>query len=270
MFYVHSQRKHNDATLTHLQLAASLCGLPRRSLASISRVLKAARFTTKSLVVEPINKNSSGVKAERVEYVEWAREHLTAENSIFLDEASFNSAMARRRGRSERGVKAVARKRALIGTSHSILAAVSPRFGLLSYAIRRKLQPHERGQRTTIAWFCDFIKSLLPRLPPGEKFYFIADNSNQHSAPDVGRMLSAESSPNEFHLLSRYSPNFNPIENCFHVWKAGIKTIENMVPAFLRPAIQVASTRVTPAIVARCYRHVVETEYPRALALQDF
>jgi hypothetical protein len=227
--------------------------------------LKASDFTTKQLIIEPANKNSPAVKEERKEYVAWASNHLSWDNCIFLDETSFNSSMYRKRGWSEKGVKAVTHKTVLIGQSFSILAAVSPRNGLLAWRIRQKLTDEGKGQRVTVRWFVEFIAFLL-HLIPSTKQYFIADNSNQHSSRDVNAMLESVHSPHEFHLLSRYSPDFNPIERCFNVWKADVKTTENMDEVKLRDKMAVDATKLSPTLVRHCYEHAVAHAYPRAIA----
>jgi transposase len=135
-----------------------------------------------------------------------------------------------------------------------IIAAVSPRNGLLAWRIRQKLTDEEKGQRVTVRWFVEFIAFLLHLVPP-TKQHFIADNSNQLSSRDVNAMLQSANSPHEFHLLSRYSPDFNPIEHCFNVWKADVKTTENMDEVKLRRKMAVYATKLSPTLVRHCYEH---------------
>jgi hypothetical protein len=83
-------------------------------------------------------------------------------------------------------------------------------------------------------------------------------------------MLESVHSPHEFHLLSRYSPDFNPIEHCFNVWKADVKTTENMDEVKLRRKMVVNATKLSPTLVRHCYEHAVAHAYPRAIAGADF
>jgi hypothetical protein len=268
-FIVNYQRAHNDATLEQIQVALVAAHHPHHSLATISRTLSDAGFTSKQLIVEPAAKNSPAVKRKRLEWVQQWQTLLTADNTVFLDETSFNASMSRNRGRSEKGVKAVAHKQTLIGTSFSILAAVSPRGGLLLWRIREKLKPEEKGKRTTVHWFTEFVRELLPLLPPTHHF-IIADNSNQHSERDVTAMLVQERANCSFLHLPPYSPDLNPIENCFNVWKAGIKRVENMSKHTLQQAMEAATSHITPAVVAHAFAHSKQEAYPRALAQLDF
>ena len=268
-FIVNYQRAHNDATLEQIQAALVAAGHPRHSLATISRTLSDAGFTSKQLIVEPAAKNSPAVKRTRLEWVQQWQSLLTADNTVYLDETSFNASMSRKRGRSEKGVKAVAHKQALIGTSFSILAAVSPHSGLLLWRVREKLKPEEKGKRTTVHWFTEFVRELLPLLPPTPHF-IIADNSNQHSERDVASMLAHEGSNCSFLHLPPYSPDLNPIENCFNAWKAGIKRVENMSKHTLQQAMEAATSHITPAVDAASFAHSQKHAYPRALAQLDF
>ena len=186
---------------------------------TISRELRKRKFTTKQLTVEPEAKNSETTKDKRIEYVNWFKSNCTFENTIFVDESGFNSSLHRKRGRSEKGQKAHAKKRVLKGGNYSIVAAASPVYGLISWQLNPKLKKEEKGKKITINRFVTFIQSFLSTLKP-HTHYFIADNCNQHNEAAITHMLSAQPSPLHcFHFLPPYSPDFNPIENIFNMWK---------------------------------------------------
>jgi len=128
--------------------------------------------------------------------------------------------MKRKRGRSRKGKKAQTIVALEKGENHSVYAAIIPEFGLLHYMIKKGKYKSISQSRD----FADFVRECCQKMQEMEidwQCCFIMDNAAFHKAELLNPVLR------EFgHFLKfnpRYTPDFNPIENCFSIWKAPIK-----------------------------------------------
>jgi transposase len=128
---------------------------------------------------------------------------------VYIDESGWNLHLPRRKGRApveENGSK---------GPNITLIAAVSPNFGLIHHVVRLG-----GTNRDVFSQFmADTLKACLTHKPGG-KFVFILDNAKFHHSEDVKRVVPA---PHCIEFNPPYSPFLNPIETIFSVWKNEIK-----------------------------------------------
>jgi hypothetical protein len=106
------------------------------SLNTIWRVEKEAGFTTKQQSTYAAPRNTLITKERRREWCISVGPSLTPEGSVFIDETPFSFCITRTRGRSRRGQPAITTTPQIRGKNHSVIAAISPSFGLLYYEIK--------------------------------------------------------------------------------------------------------------------------------------
>lgn len=222
---------------------------------------------------------SEATREKRYKWVLTYGDLLTPDNVIYVDETSFNMTMSRGRGRSEKGVRAVAQRKVMKNNAISVCAAVSPTEGIIDFRIREKIKKEDVGKRLSCNFFKDFIENLIEKHIPNTPHYIIADNCNQHSAKDLNAMILEnqpvteirdELPPNiQFVFLPPYSPELNPIEQSFNVWKAHIKTLDALSTDDLQQAIAYYCTNITAESVANQFAHMQREIYPLVLAHKD-
>ncbi len=153
---------------------------------------------------------------------------------IFIDESSINTDMTRRFGRapkSERVFGSIPRNTPL---AHSIIGALAPE-GLLAAM-------EMEGAVDGIA-FAAFVKGfLVPELRPDD--VVILDNNATHLNREA---LSAIEEAGAFTVfLPAYSPDFNPIEQCWAKVKESLRSAAARTTRALHRAFRNALTQVTP------------------------
>ena len=72
------------------------------------------------------------------------------------------------------------------------------------------------------------------------------------------------------HFLPRYSPQLNPIEYCFAIWKTDAKSASMRTTVDLLHQIDEGAKRITPTVTGNIFAKVVDDEYPRTLNRSDF
>ena len=179
------------------------------------------------------------------EAINWQRENL-----IFVDETGFNAHMHRRRGRSERGLRAHATEKNSAGYRINICAAVSPVQGLVMY----KCILTSFGTRE----FAGFMQELLDTpLLQSRSCIICMDNVSWHHVDEVHDVLRAGAVEHRIKRVPSYSPQLNPIEYCFKIWKDAIKGVDQTTTTVsLQRQIDDAAPLITDRLVARCLDHV--------------
>jgi transposase len=254
-----------------LTLAQIRSLLPQRcSLSHISRVLSREKFTTKRMQKWVPNRNSESTKKLRFDFVTFARQHLTPENTIYIDESPFNISMTRGYGRSRIGTPCFTRVPLLRSPNYSVIAALCPSAGIVFHHVKmtRKKKSDPRSGGVNGDDFYDFIVVLLALLKhhrPQQKFFIVYDNVAFHKKQKTMDLIAA--SGHTLRLLSPYSPCLNPIEECFSKWKALVYGIPHNTDATLRHAISTAARMITPGDGAAWFRHTLSF-HEKALAAQ--
>ncbi len=162
---------------------------------------------------------------------------------VFLDESGSHIGMTpdyARAPRGERVVDDVPRNR---GTVTTMLGALGIS-GLLA------MMTIEGA--TDAAVFETFVaRILLPKLKPGD--VVVLDNLAAHKTPRVRHLV--ESAGATLLFLPPYSPDFNPIEECWSKLKALLKRAAARTRQALDAAIAAAMDRVTPGDAIGWFNH---------------
>jgi transposase len=274
-----AQGADNSATLADIQRSMVEHGLPKRALRTILRILQQAGFSTKQLRNECTDMQSDRVKQLRVEYVGWMANTLRPDNCVFVDETPWTQTLHRNRGRSKKGQAAIKKTRVTRGRSISLIAAMSPQYGLVGYeAHPMKVRPRgaagsEFRVGTTAKMFRDFLKKIsrqLTRDYPGKRFWFIMDNASIHDKRVLPSVLRrASKGLHQVKFLPPYSPRLNPIEQCWAQWKAEAKktAMNNEEDVFT----QISETwkKVKPEHTQNYYAHMIAKPAMICLAGKD-
>ena len=185
-------------------------GKPPISDTTVHRLLRGQLITLKKLEAAPAERNRADVKLARKTHVEW----LIAEDPhiIYIDESGFNLWTSRTRGRSLRGQRAQRVVGARRCPNFTLILAVSSQRGRIHHAI------HNGGTNAEV--FNSFLTDLLHHVRADEVTTLLLDN-----APCHRRSMDAIAQRENVSLrfLPAYSPFLNIAENCFSVWKAGLK-----------------------------------------------
>lgn len=132
---------------------------------------------------------------------------------------------------------------------------------------------HRRGQNTTMAgmltgdgdlYICTFRKplngttflgfvggSVFAKLRPGQ--VVIMDNPRIHRIPGIREVI--EEAGCRLLYLPTYSPELNPIEECWSKIKAGLRAIKARTQEALESAVQAVARTVAPEDAAGWFAH---------------
>jgi hypothetical protein len=125
---------------------------------------------------------------------------------VFIDESGVNLALTRFFGRSTKGQRAYSKSQNKRGANISILGAIS-QSGILA-------QCPIMGAADRITFEAFVSQKLVPKL--GEGAWVILDNCSIHKGERIRQLI--EKAGAKLLYLPTYSPEFNPIENCWRVW----------------------------------------------------
>lgn len=192
------------------------------SIATIDRVLRRNEMRMKQLYNVPFEQNSDRVKEIRHQYVQRVLELEAREplhTFIYLDEAGFNLAKGRRRGRNRIGRRATIDVPGQRGGNITMCAAISEN-GILTHI------PHLGPYNTQhLLTFLDTLyRDIIPENERGltgdhlNKHVVVCDNVRFHHS-DVVRQWFAAHDRILVEYLPPYSPFLNPIEEFFSSWR---------------------------------------------------
>jgi transposase len=160
---------------------------------------------------------------------------------LFLDETSTHTAMARRRARAPRGVRAVGSVPRNHGPNVTLLAVLGPGGIATAMAVE--------GAADGLA-FDGFVAAfLVPALRPGQTV--VLDNLAVHKSARARELVEAAGARLLF--LPPYSPDFNPIEAVFAKVKEALRAAAARTREDLLAATKAALDAVTAADAAGCY-----------------
>ena len=222
---------------------------PTPSHYTINKALKMFGLSTKNLEWVAVAQNDE-------QHINWREEHCKEAinwdrgNLIFVDETGFNAHMHRRRGRSEIGMRAQAVERNSAGYRIEVCAAVSPVQGLVKYkAILTNYNTEE---------FASFMQELLDTpLLQSRSCIICMDNVSWHHRDEVHDVLRAGRVEHRIKRIPSYSPQLNPIEYAFAIWKNAIKRVDQTTTTVsLQRQIDDAAPLITDRLISRCLDHV--------------
>lgn len=197
-------------------------GINSVSLSTIDRVLQRNRIRMKQVYRVPFERNSERVKELRFQYVQRVFELDSMERPheyIFVDEAGFNLAKRRRRGRNIIGQRAIVEVPGQRGGNVTLCAAISNHGVLHRHAT---LGPYNTEHLLT------FLGGLQVALFERERqdhqqaedsvYVVIWDNVNFHRGVRIREWFNINQSFINV-CLPPYSPFLNPIEEFFSAWR---------------------------------------------------
>jgi hypothetical protein len=241
-------------------------------LSTIYALMHRMNLSKKVLRVRPKAYNSYKTKHARWKYVhDVAIPLLKPENVIFIDETPMASHQKRTHGWSPIGKPAFRKNDVIKGKNHSVIAAISPIHGLISYRIKRtekdaRYQTKGVGEQV----FREFTKELLSMDMFKKKdafYFFVMDNVNFHKNCKTKDLYNKK---HHHTLLSPYSPFLNPIEYTFGHWKSKFRRLEHRNDDEVMDAIDRSAEKMNEDLsyYMHVYKHV-QKYYPRVLNMED-
>lgn len=161
----------------------------------------------------------------------------------FVDESGTTLAMTRRYGRATPGQRVVDSVPVNYGENYTLLAAV----GLDGLHAPWVVD----GAMNGAIFHCWVSEVLCPTLQPGD--IVLWDNLSAHKVAGVEELLTARGA--RLLRLSPYSPDFNPIEQCWSKIKTWLRRAKARTVDALFEAIKEALDTVTAADIRGWFAH---------------
>ena len=169
-----------------------------------------------------------------------------------MDESGFNLHLRRSRGRSKKGTKAFIIQPSSKGPNITVIAAFSPVTGIVHYS-------HHTGS-TCAEDYDRFISDMLRESRFQVRSHFIIhDNASIHLKASLESLLEGQRLTHEMKFLPPYSPQLNPIETMWSIWKSAVKREQMSVrntEARLTALINHTATCISPDNAKTIYHHV--------------
>ncbi|XP_016341056.1 uncharacterized protein LOC107693786 [Sinocyclocheilus anshuiensis] len=246
--------------------------IQRVSLSTLARILKRNQIRMKQLYKVPFERNSQRNKEFRRAYVDGVLEmdaHAIPHEFIFIDEAGFNLAKTRRRGRNVIGHRAIIDVPGQRGGNITMCAAISSMHGVLHR--HANLGPYNTAHILT---FLDRLQNIL--IPPERmndadhqrnRYVVVWDNVSFHRAAPVQNWF-ADHPTFLVQYLPPYSPFLNPIEEFFSAWRWKVYDRQPFVRMPLVQAMEEACDEIDVGAIQGWIRHS-RRFFPRCLARED-
>lgn len=212
---------------------------PSRQLASVAiKELNFSKVKVRMRMKPPLQREPSIEKKQDI------FSSLSVDNTICVDETTFQVNMSPRTGYTEKGYR-LYRQHVLHRVNKRVcVCAISPVSGVFS-----KL--YDRNVNGNI--FAQFISDLP--FPNGTNI--ILDNASIHKTQTV--VAAAERKGFQLKFIPPYSPDYNPIENVFGIVKASFRkwnaSTGRTVDEFAEGIAQSFSNNVNAVTVRKCYSH---------------
>ncbi|KAK0136832.1 hypothetical protein N1851_027005 [Merluccius polli] len=238
---------------------------------TLARILKQNHIRLKQLYKVPFERNSQRNKDLRRAYVDGVLEmdaHAIPHEYIFIDEAGFNLAKTRRRGRNIIGHRAIIDVPGQRGGNITMCAAISNAHGVLHR--HANLGPYNTAHMLT---FLDRLHNIL--IPPERindadhqrnRYVVVWDNVSFHRAAPVQNWF-ADHPPFLVQYLPPYSPFLNPIEEFFSAWRWKVYDRQPHVRIPLMQGMEEACDEIAVGAIQGWIRH--SRFFPRCLAREN-
>ncbi|KAL7837353.1 hypothetical protein SRHO_G00270640, partial [Serrasalmus rhombeus] len=233
------------------------------SLSKLAHILKRNQIRMKQLYKVPFERNSQRNKELSRAYVDGQLEmdaHAIPHEFIFIDEAWFNLAKSRRRGRNIIGHRAIIDVPGQRGGNITMCAAISNKHGVLH--CHANLGPYNTAHILT---FLDRLHNIF--IPPEcmndadhqrNSYVVVWDNVSFHRAAPVQTWFAD---------LPRYSQFLNPIEEFFSEWQWKVYDWQPFVRMPLTQAMEEACDEIDVDVIQGWIRH--SSFFPQCLARED-
>ena len=185
--------------------------------------------------------------AERNNYKRgWFRRRaraLSQRRFIFVDETAVNTAMTRRYGRAPRGERAHDSAPRNYGAHTSVIGAMGLRGLVATLAVEGAVDAEV---------FNAYAERVLgPRLRRGD--VVVLDNLTAHRASRIKEVTEARGA--QVLWLAPYSPDFNPIEQCWSKIKTFLRGVKARTADALDEALAQAIRLVTKSDIRGWFKH---------------
>jgi transposase len=232
---------NNDATLEELrhQLAQKTGILIGRS--TVDRMLKRLNITRKK-TLHATEKGTERVQNQRLDF--WTQvQNILAKNLIFIDESGVNLALVRLFARSNKGQRAYGDRPNKRGKNVSVIGALCLN-GMLA-------QCSLLGGTDALTFEAFISQKLVPKLWAGA--CVIMDNCSIHKGNTIRNLI--ENTGATLLYLPTYSPEFNPIENCWSKIKSILRQISARTYSDLVKALQFAFAQISQDEIKNWFTH---------------
>ncbi len=168
---------------------------------------------------------------------------IEPERLVFLDESGATTEMPRRYGRAPSGERVSEATPAGHWSTLTLLGAMSWEGMLASMTVE---------SATDGDVFLAYLEQVLcPRLRPGQ--VVVMDNLSAHKVPGVRERIAAVGA--ELLYLPPYSPDFNPIEQCWAKVKQSLRSAKARTLDVLQDAVAQALASITPQNASAWFAH---------------
>jgi len=162
---------------------------------------------------------------------------------VFVDESGATTEMTRRYGRAPRGERVREATPAGHWSTLTLLGAMSREGLVASMTVESPTDGEVMGA---------YVEQVLcPRLQPGQ--VVVMDNLGAHKVQRVRELIEATGA--QLLYLPPYSPDFNPIEQCWSKVKQRLRDLKARTVDSLQQAISEAITTITPQDASAWFRH---------------
>lgn len=181
-------------------------------------------------------------KAKREAYEEEIST-VPLENRVYLDESGVNCSMVPAYGRSRKGARAFGTRQRKRGRNTTMAGVIT---GTGDFYVDTL-----RGAMKGLTFLGFMAARVIPMLRSGQ--VVIMDNPRIHHINGVRRLV--EEAGCRLLYLPTYSPELNPIEECWSKVKAGLRRIKARTQEALESAVQAVARTVTPHDAAGWFAH---------------
>jgi transposase/transposase-like protein len=207
-------QQDNDATLSELAQRLYERTQIQVSPTTIHRSLKKLKLTRKKKTFKASEAKTDRVQQLRCQY--WLLlQGIPAQNLIFLDETGINLAMSLLYGLSTQGLRAYSDQPKNKGKNTTVIGVIALSGLIAAFSFAGALDGDI---------FIFFVEQMLvPQLWKGA--VVVMDNLPTHKVEGVRAAIEAVGA--RLIYLSPYSPDFNPIENCWSKVKNALRKLES-------------------------------------------
>lgn len=232
----------NDATLQQLCARTEEKTGLIVSVPTMCRLLQRLELTRKKKTLHASEADTLRVQKLRAQYWTTLGE-VKLSDLVFIDETGVNLAMTRGYARAKKGKRAYSKCPYNRGSNITLIGAI---------AISGLLASLTFEGWTNKEAFLTYVKDVLaPQLWSGA--CVVMDNLPAHKATEVQKAI--ESAGARVVFLSPYSPDFNPIENCWSKLKEFLRTRESRTYQELDHSITEAINSVTEKDIIGWFTH---------------
>jgi len=240
----------DDCSITLNKMKQSIFEEKKASLSvsTLHRTLQDFEYSFKTVTLIPAARNTDNNIEKRYQY---AKDIMTKniDDLIFVDEMGVSCSMRQRYGRSLVGTQPRKTITSIRSQNISVCAAIT-RNGILNFKVLEKAFNAEQ--------FRIFIDDLLNELRSHGivNKIIIADNASIHKNKEVKELI--EQAGHQLIFLPPYTPQLNPIEEVFSVWKNKIRSENCKSKAELMTCISSKHSEIKGTHCLSFYSHMQE------------